>query len=104
MSFFDVNSMKGDGIYCIYPFDNFDANGKGVFKIGMTKDGRNRIKGYHTSLPLGVYGKCYLEKPIIKNMLNKDALKLIEKKSSTILFVLVVYGSEHRNGFFVTNI
>ena len=50
-----------DGVYCIFPFDILEADGSGVFKIGMTTHLDRRLQNYHTYLPKGYYKKCLLK-------------------------------------------
>lgn len=56
--------IVGDGVYCIFPFDSFDLNNKGLFKIGISAGGSfyNRLMGaYHTYLPMGWYPVAFIE-------------------------------------------
>ena len=53
-------SANINGIYCIFPFDILEADGSGVFKIGMTTKLDKRLQSYHTALPKGYYKKCVL--------------------------------------------
>ena len=62
----DELGVKQDGIYCIFPFDSFDKNNKGCFKIGLATSGSfyNRLElGYHTYYPMGFYYVAFLENP-----------------------------------------
>ena len=46
-----MTSDKG-GLYAIYPFDNINSNGFGLFKIGMAKESlHNRLDHYFTYFP-----------------------------------------------------
>ena len=58
--------LRGAGVYAFFPFDSLDANGSGVFKIGMTTRLDERARGYHTYLPKGFYYKCLLINPSTK--------------------------------------
>lgn len=63
----DLLNIKGDGIYCIYPFSELDSKYKGAFKIGIATGGSyyHRLEGsYHTYFPMGFYYKSFLENPI----------------------------------------
>ena len=58
----DTLGIKKGGLYCIYPFDNIDDNGYGLFKIGMAeKSLHNRIDHYITYYPEKVLIICLLE-------------------------------------------
>jgi hypothetical protein len=62
--------IKGDGIYCIFPFSQLDSKGRGVFKIGIATGGtfHKRLEDvYHTYMPMGFYYKCLLELPTKQN-------------------------------------
>ena len=58
--------IDGGGVYAFYPFDKFDENGKGVYKIGMTTNFHKRIGSYHTYLPEGMYFQAFLQNPSLK--------------------------------------
>lgn len=64
--------VNGGGVYAFFVFDSFDSKGKAIFKIGMTTSFHNRIAGYHTYLPAGLYYKALLENPSI----HRDGLNL----------------------------
>ena len=55
---------EGGGLYCFYPFDSpLDEHCKGIFKIGLAIDFKNRTGNYHTYLPMGVYRMAILQNP-----------------------------------------
>ena len=55
---------KKGGIYCFMPFDNIDEDKKAVFKIGITMgDFNDRVEGYHSYYPNGVYMIAFLIEP-----------------------------------------
>ena len=69
--FVERETIQGSGVYCFFPFDSLDNKKKGVFKIGMTGHFDNRIRGYHTYLPQGMYYVAFLKNPTLqKNVLN----------------------------------
>ena len=66
--FVEREKIQGSGVYCFFPFDSLDSKKKGVFKIGMTGHFDNRIRGYHTYLPQGMYYAAFLKNPtLLKN-------------------------------------
>jgi hypothetical protein len=78
----DELNHKGHGMYCIYPFENLDKNGKGAFKIGMTVNSfQKRIDQYHTYFPQGVYIIAILENPPLNTKLLRSKKKIDSLKS-----------------------
>ena len=64
------------GLYCFYPFDALDKDGKGIWKIGLATNISKRLQQYHTYFPAGVYGKCFLSKPdLFRKVGEADTLK-----------------------------
>lgn len=60
----DDFKIVGDGLYAIFPFDSFDLDNRGLFKIGISAGGSfyNRLMGsYHTYLPMGWYPVAFIE-------------------------------------------
>ena len=86
-------TIKGSGIYCFFPFDSLDSKKKGVFKIGMTGNFDNRIRGYHTYLPQGMYYKCFLRNPSLKKA-DLDTYKYYVKIEKEIFKTIKEMGGE----------
>ena len=58
----DTLGIEKGGLYAIYPFDNIDDNGYGLFKVGMAeKSLHGRIDHYITYYPEKVFIICLLE-------------------------------------------
>lgn len=57
----------GAGVYCFFSFDNRTKAKKFVCKIGMTTSFHNRIGGYHTYFPMGVWYLAFLKTPTRRN-------------------------------------
>lgn len=63
----DELQIKGNGLYCFFPFEHLDESHKGVFKCGRTsQDLSSRIENYHSYFPLGVYIVYFLQYPRIQ--------------------------------------
>ena len=78
----EMDIEKDSGVYCIYPFSNFDNKGKGVFKIGITtKEYDERLTShYHSYFPRGFYYCCFLRELDKTNTLTqKETAKLYTK-------------------------
>jgi len=57
------NFKKSEGgVYAYMAFDQLDQKGYGLFKIGMAISLTERIDGYHSYFPTGVYISCILSK------------------------------------------
>ena len=78
----DGLNLSGAGIYVISPFDNYDENGKTVYKIGMTTDIRNRINHYNSYFKTGSYIILFLYNVPVAKTLRSDVSKK-DKESST---------------------
>ena len=77
ISVLEEMQITTDGIYCIYPFSNFDSEGKGIFKIGITsKKFHERLDShYYTYFPAGFYYCCFLQQPIKSTDDERSLLK-----------------------------
>ena len=84
----ELMDIKGDGVYCIFPFSQMDSKGRGVFKIGIATGGNfhKRLEDvYHTYMPMGFYYKCLLELPTNHKLAGESKLKYYRKIEQKII-------------------
>ena len=69
----DELKIKGNGLYCFFPYERLDESHKGVFKCGRTsQDLSSRIENYHSYFPLGVYIVFFLQLKQDKETLHRE--------------------------------
>lgn len=79
--------LKGNGLYCLLPFEKLDSNKKAVFKVGMTsQDVASRFENYHTYYPLGLYICFFLSYPRLKK--GQDRMKLYKEMERKLITYL----------------
>jgi len=88
----EVNATD-KGLYCFLAYDKIDKHGQAVFKIGITsRSFSNRVEGYHTYHPMGVYMVFFLKNPS-KNHDQKPVKKFYEEIEQYIFKQVEWYGA-----------
>lgn len=79
----DVLDLNGKGgIYAYYPYETLDERNKGIFKVGMSTNLKERFEQIHSYHPNGVYLVAFYSNPTIPEW-SKSELDKWKKEHKT---------------------